>query len=85
MDNKKSEYSRKYYNENKHKFKIYYQTYKSKQLAKKNGTYSEPETQQLTKRQRNVLKHEKRLKKNNAKRDAYIELLKKEGWYNKES
>lgn len=76
---KYSEYSRNYYNLNKEKYKQYYETYKKVRLAKKKGTYIPAHREKKTKRELDKIRWERRLRKNEERRLAFIEELKQSG------
>jgi hypothetical protein len=76
---KYSEYSRNYYNQNKEKYKKYYETYKKVRLAKKKGTYIPAHREKRTKRELETLRWERKLRKNEERRLAFIEHLKLTG------
>lgn len=73
-------YSKTYYQLNKDKFKKYYETYKKNKLEKQQGTFVKPEKPKKTKREMNAIKWERKIKKNEKKRLAFIEKLKEEGY-----
>lgn len=73
-----NEYSKSYYAKNKDKFKLYYLKYKQKKLSNQNINANEqPKKNKYEIEQR---KWDKREKKNELKKKAYIELLKAQGF-----
>ena len=76
---KYSEYSKKYYHLHKDKFKQYYNTYKKNKADKENGTFTKPERPKKTKRELEAIRWEKKIKKNEERRLAFIEHLHKIG------
>lgn len=73
-------YSKTYYQLNKDKFKKYYETYKKNKLEKQQGIFTKPVKSKKTKRELNAIKWEKKIKKNEKRRLAFIEKLKTEGY-----
>lgn len=76
---KYSEYSRNYYHLHKERFKKYYETYKKNKLAKENGTFEKPEKPKKTKRELDKARWERKIRKNEERRLAFIEQLKQQG------
>lgn len=82
MDNNKyKEYSKNYYQLNKDKFKKYYETYKKNKLEKQKGIFVKPVKVKKTKHEKDMLKWERKNKKNEERRLAFIEQLKLEGFF----
>lgn len=79
--NKYSDYARNYYATHKDQFKKYYETYKKKKQDIKNGITVEQNTEQLTPHQKDILRYNKKLERLDAKKNAFIEKLKSQGWY----
>jgi hypothetical protein len=73
-------YSKNYYQLHKDKFKKYYETYKQNKLEKQQGTFVKPVKPKKTKRELNAIKWERKVKKNEQKRLAFIEKLKNDGF-----
>jgi hypothetical protein len=77
------DYARTYYATHKEQFKKYYETYKTKKQNKASGVIIEPDTTKLTNHQKVMLRYNKKLERLDAKKNAFIEKLKSQGWYDK--
>lgn len=74
LKNYYKKYSKTYYQQHKEKFKKYYETYKKNKLEKHIGV-----KKKKTKRELEIIKWERKLKKLEEKKLAYIEKLKLDG------
>lgn len=78
------DYARTYYATHKEQFKKYYETYKTKKQNKANGiTIESDDANKLTNHQKVMLRYNKKLERLDAKKQAFIEKLKSQGWYDK--
>lgn len=75
-----SDYSKKYYATHKEQFKLYYENYKKRKQSLKNGEITEPvQTNKLTKFQKEMMRWNKKLEREQIKKQAFIEKLKENG------
>jgi hypothetical protein len=78
---KYTKYARNYYATHKSQFKKYYETYKQKKQDIANGITINDNNEQLTPFQKTMMRYNRKLERLEAKKQAYIEQLAAEGWY----